>query len=142
MGLFTIVCSFGGRYLLIKYQKHITSSNPDSDLWCMTVIPVLQMGSRDSEGQGTTQKPKSSIRGNWDPPSTRSDLLVPRAHALKLERTKKSKMFPRPATLGSEFLGLSASFCFFLALYQNPTKMAGITQLSFTKSQPHATHGR
>lgn len=38
------------------------------------------------------------------------------------ERTKKSKMFPRPATVGSEFQGLSVSFCFFLALYQTSPK--------------------
>lgn len=57
--------------------------------------------------------------GNWEAP-TRSDLLVCRAHTLKLERTKKSKMSPFPATVGSELLGLSVSFCFFLFTKTSP----------------------
>lgn len=77
----------GGTISLLNIKNIMTSSNPDSNLWCLTVLPVLQMGSRDSEGEVTAQEPRGRIGGHWDPP-TRSDLLVSRAHALELERTK------------------------------------------------------
>lgn len=95
-----------------------------------------------TEGEGTTQKPMSSMRVNWDPlPPTRSDLLVPRVHALKLRENEEIKDVPTSMNCGVRVPGAFSVFLLPPSSLPNLTKMAGITQLSFTKSQPHATHG-
>lgn len=78
----------------------MTSPNPDSDLWCMIVIPVLQMGSWDSEGEGTTQKPMSSIKGNWDPTPKQVWPACPQSPHSEIRENEEIKDVPTSSNCG------------------------------------------
>lgn len=141
---YCLLILFFRHYLLIKYQKHMISFNHDSNPMMYNCHPNFTNEKLRPWGWSMLPTSPQAYAG---PPEPQPPLtcLSPEPVLWTIQETKEEKMAPLPASTVSmsELLGFPC-LCFFLSLYQNLPKMAGIvmqTHVSFPESQPCVSHG-